>query len=203
MAEATLIETPTPTTQAMVLDVESVGLTDEQFERLCRDNRELRLELTAEGKLIIMLPAGSETGRRNGELTFQLVAWAKRDGSGIAFDSSTGFTLPNGAKLSPDASWIRRERWEALTEAEREKFAPLCPDFVAELRSKDDSLAELKEKMEEYLANGARLGWLIDPKGRSVYVWRPGQPVEHLKKVTSVSGDPELPRFVLDLREIW
>lgn len=203
MAEATLIETPTTATQTMVLDVESVGLTDEQFERLCRDNRELRLELTAEGKLIIMLPAGSETGRRNNELSYQLTAWAKRDGTGLVFDSSTGFTLPNGAKRAPDASWIRRERWEALTEDEREGFAPLCPDFVAELRSKDDSLAELKEKMEEYLDNGARLGWLIDPKSKSVYVWRPGQPVEYLKKAHSVSGDPELPGFALDLQEIW
>lgn len=202
MLETTLVESP-GAAYAMVLDVASVGLTDEQFARLCRNNRDLRLEMTAEGKLIIRSPAGSLTGRRNSKLNQRIANWADKDHAGISFDSSTGFILPNGAKRSPDASWIRRERWDALTEEEQEGFAPICPGFVVELRSKDDRLPPLQKKMKEYIANGARLGWLIDPKSKSVYVYQPDQPVEHLQNVATVNGDPVLRGFVLELDEIW
>ncbi|MBI2876469.1 MAG: Uma2 family endonuclease, partial [Candidatus Tectomicrobia bacterium] len=160
----------------VTLDVHSVGLSDEQFHRLCQNNRDLRIELTAQGELIIMPPTGSKTGWRNAKIIHRLTAWAEQDRSGLTFDSSTGFTLPNGAKRSPDAAWIRRERWEALTEEEQEGFAPICPDFVLELRSPADKLSMVQDKMHEYMENGAQLGWLIDPKERRVYVYRPGQP---------------------------
>jgi Uma2 family endonuclease len=178
-------------------------LTDEQFFRLCQDNPEFRFELTARGELIVMPPTGSETGWRNNEFSYALTAWAKQDGSGLVFDSSTGFTLPNGAKRSPDAAWIRRERWRALTPEQRREFAPLCPDFVMELRSPTDNLLALQEKMQEYVDNGARLGWLIDPIEKRVFVYRPGQPVEALDNPTSLSGDPVLPGFMLSVQELW
>jgi Uma2 family endonuclease len=143
------------------------------------------------------------TGSRNADINYQLTAWAKNDGTGLTFDSSTGFSLPNGAKRSPDAAWIRRERWESLTEQQQEGFAPICPDFVLELRSPDDSLSALQDKMVEYLENGARLGWPIDPKTRRIYVYRPGLPVECLENPESISGDPVLPRFVLNMKGVW
>jgi Uma2 family endonuclease len=185
------------------LSVKSVGLTDEQFFLLCRDNPDLRFELTAQKGLIIMPPTSSRTGWRNSELNYQLVLWAKADGTGLTFDSSTGFTLPNGAKRSPDGAWVRRERWEALTEEEQDRFAPICPDFVIELRSTQDSLSTLQSKMLEYIENGAQLGWLIDPRNRRVYVYRPGQPVEGLENPDSIKGDPVLAGFVLNLADIW
>ena len=187
----------------LVLDVCAVGLTDEQFFRLCQDNRDLRFELTAQEELIIMPPTGSETGWRSARITVRLGVWAESDGSGLVFDSSTGFTLPDGSKRSPDAAWIRLERWEALTATERQRFAPICPDFVLELRSPTDDLATAQAKMLEYLANGARLGWLLDPQAERVYMFRPGQPAEVLENPETVSGDPVLPGFVLNLRDIW
>jgi Uma2 family endonuclease len=159
--------------------------------------------LTAKQELVIMAPTGSETGRRSGELFYASMAWAKKDGTGISFDSSTGFTLPNGAIRSPDASWVKRERWEALSKDQREGFAPLCPDFVIELRSRTDLLTDLQAKMQEYIDNGARLGWLIDPTDKRVYVYRPSQAVEVLDDPAFVSGDPVLPGFVLHVRELW
>ena len=192
-----------PSSSAVVLDARALGLTDEQFFLLCQANRDLRLEMTSEGEIVIMPPTGTDTGRRNAKLTQRLCNWAEVDGTGECFDSSTVFTLPNGAKRSPDASWVRRERYEALTTEEREVFAPLCPDFVAELRSKTDRLAALKEKLAEYVANGAQLGWLIDPPERKVYVYRPGAEVEALDAPETVAGDPVLPGFTLELREIW
>ena len=143
------------------------------------------------------------TGWRNADINYQLTAWAKRDGTGLTFDSSTSFKLPNGAKRSPDAAWIRRDRWEALTEQEKEGFAPLCPDFVLELRSPDDSLSTLQNKMAEYVEQGAQLGWLIDPKARRVYVFRPGQLTESLEQPETVSGDPILSGLVLKLKDLW
>ena len=187
----------------LVLDVCAVGLTDEQFFRLCQDNRDLRFELTAQEELIIMPPTGSETGWRSARITVRLGVWAERDGSGLVFDSSTGFTLPDGSKRSPDAAWIRLERWEALTATERQRFAPICPDFVLELRSPTDDLATAQAKMLEYLGNGARLGWLLDPQAKRVYMFRPGQPAEVLENPGTVSGDPVLSGFVLNLRDIW
>lgn len=178
-------------------------LTDEQFERLCAENPELRIELTAQGELIVMPPTGSETGWSNGRLNYRLSAWSEVDDGGLVFDSSTGFILPNGAKRSPDASWVRRERWSALPKEQRRKLAPLCPDFVVELRSPTDSLPVLQEKMQEYLENGAQLGWLLDPLERRVYVYQPGQPVVMLDNPEALSGDPVLPGFVLPVRELW
>lgn len=187
----------------IALDIHSVQLSDEQFYRLCSDNRDLRLELTAEGELIIMPPTGSLTGWRNARINYRLTAWAEADGTGLTFDSSTGFTLPNGAKRSPDAAWIKRERWEALTEKEQQGFAPICPDFVAELRSPDDSLSTLQAKMVEYIENGAQLGLLFDPKTKRVYVYRPEQPMETIENPAAISGDPILTGFSLNLKDIW
>ncbi|MDP8923292.1 MAG: Uma2 family endonuclease [Chloroflexota bacterium] len=181
----------------------ALELSEDQFFDLCQINGDLRFERTADGVLEIMPPAGSATGYRNADITAQLWTWAKREGTGLAFDSSAGFTLPNGATRSPDASWIARSRWEDVPPERRDRFAPVCPDFVLELRSPTDRLATLQEKLAEYLANGARLGWLLDPLHRHVYVYRPGAPVERLESLESVSGDPVLPGFTLDLREIW
>lgn len=180
-----------------------IDLTDEQFFQLCQANRDLRFERTAKGQLIIMPPTGGKTGDRNADLTFQLRAWSRQNNLGKSFDSSTCFKLPNGANRSPDASWVKRERWDALTPEEQEKFVPLCPDFVVELRSKSDSLEALRAKLQEYMANGARLGWLIDPKRRVVEIYRPNQEVEILQSPTTVSGEDVLPGFVLDLASIW
>jgi Uma2 family endonuclease len=186
----------------LTLDVRSIGMTDAQFYRLCCDNPELRFELTARRELVIAAPTGSKTGWRNSKLNQRLANWAEQDGSGLAFDSSTGFSLPNGAKRSPDASWLHRERRGALTEREQEGFAPLCPDFVVELRSPEDRLPVLQDKMTEYLQNGAQLGWLIDPADKCVYVYRPGQPEERLQDPATISGDPVLLGFVLSLADI-
>lgn len=193
----------TETASSLTIDARSLDLTDERFLKLCQDNRDLRLEMTATGELIVMGPTTSETGRRNAKLNQRLANWTEQDGTGECFDSSAGFTLPNGAKVSPDASWIKRERYEALTEEEREQFAPLCPDFVIELRSKMDRLARLQAKMVEYVENGARLGWLLDPAARKVYIYRPGREADTLENPEAVEGDPVLPGFRLQLNEIW
>lgn len=185
------------------LNVQRTKLTEEQFMQLCQENPELRLELTAQQELVIMPPTGSESGWRSGEVFFSLTAWAKNDGAGLSFDSSTGFTLPNGAIRSPDASWVKRDRWNALTKDQRERFAPLCPDFVVEVRSPTDRLSDLHEKMQEYITSGARLGWLIDPIDKRAYVYRPGHTVEALDNPAVLSGDPILPSFVLPVRELW
>ncbi len=182
-----------------------IELSGDQLLELSSLNDNLRLELTAEGELIVMTPAGGESGRRNFELAVQLGIWTRRDTSeaGVAFDSSTGFTLPNGAIRAPDASWVERSRYEALTPEQREKYLPLCPDFVVELRSPSDSLRALQEKMVEYMENGARLGLLLDPARKRVYVYKPGEPVRELADPEEVSADPVLPGFVLKPREIW
>lgn len=185
------------------LDLTSLRLTAAQFEQVCRDNPDLRLELTSNGGLIVMPPAGSKTGQRNFNLTGQFMVWVEKDGSGIGFDSSAGFTLPDGAVLSPDVSWVRRERWDALSEDERERFAPLCPDFVIELRSRWSTLKAQQDKMQEYLDNGAQLAWLIDPPERRVYIYRSGEEVEVLTDAATVSGEPILGGFELQLAELW
>jgi len=181
----------------------AVELSDEQFFDLCQINRDLRLERTAEGDIIVMAPTGGETGYRNADITAQLVTWTKRDGTGAAFDSSTGFKLPNGADRSPDGSWVRKSRLAALTHEQKLKFLPLCPDFVIELLSPTDALAVTQAKMTEYIENGAQLGWLIDPEMRQVHVYRPRQLAVIVENVIEIAADPELPGFVLDLREIW
>jgi Uma2 family endonuclease len=189
---------------AIVLDLRPViSLTDEQFYELCRVNRELRIERMAEGEMSIMSPTGGETSRRNAQLISQLVLWGNQERTGICFDSSGGFRLPNGAVRSPDAAWVGLERWENLTEQQKEKFIPLCPDFVVELRSATDGLQELQAKMEEYVASGVRLGWLIDPLERRVHVYGAGSGAEVLDSPESLAGDPVLKGFVLRLAEIW
>ena len=178
-------------------------VTHRKFERLCREYPDLRLELTSSGDLIVMPPTGMETGKRNSNLTFQLESWARSDGTGCTFSCNVGFTLPNNAIRSPDASWMTRERYNNLSERDRQGFGHVCPDFVAELRSESDSLPTLLNKMEEYMANGASLGWLIDPKRRRVYVFRAGEEMVVLEDPAVVSGDPLLPGFELQMAEIW
>lgn len=187
----------------LILEMKSadIDLSDEQFYRLCQVNRDLRLERTAEGKLIIMQPTSWETGNRNFRLGQRLANWADADGTGIGFDSSTGFQLPNGAIRSPDAAWVRWERLEALN-PEPNKFLPLCPDFAIELRSASDALADGQAKMREYLKNGMRLGWLINPQDGQVEIYRSGQAVEMLQSPKALSGETVLPGFVLDLEQI-
>lgn len=180
-----------------------VQMSDEQFYEFCQANRDLRIERTANGEVVIMPPAFSDTGNRNLRIAVQLGNWAEQDGTGLGFDSSTGFTLPNGATRSPDASWIKLERWNALTEEQQASFAPICPDFVIELSSSSDTLSSLQNKMQEYLDNGARLGWLIDRKNRKVYIYRPEREPEILEYPEVVSGDPELPGVVLLMAKIW
>lgn len=193
---------PDISTYQLDVDFRSLSLTDQQFYRLCRDNPELRMELTSEGGLVVMSPTGAKTGWRNSKLNQRLANWADSDGRGVAFDSNAGFTLPNGAKRSPDAAWVRLDAWNALSEAEQERFAPLCPDFVAELRSPQDSLPRLQAKMQEYVDNGARLGWLLDPIDQRVFVYRKGKPAECLEQPTRLGGDDVLEGLELDLRDI-
>ena len=180
-----------------------IKLTDDQLYDLCQLNRDLRIERTAEGDLVIMPPTGGETGHRNAILVTLLTTWAWQDDTDVTFDSSTGFTLPNGALRSPDAAWIRRSRVMGMPAEQRERFLPLCPDFVVELRSPSDPLSGLQSKMQEYIDHGAQLGWLIDPHSRRVYVYRPNRGVESLENPATISGDPVLPGFVLDLQKIW
>lgn len=179
----------------------TIELTDEQFFQLCRNNQELRIERTARGELIIMPPTGWKSGSRNSKLTARLEIWVEADGTGVAFDSSTGYKLPNGANRSPDASWISRERLEALN-PDPARFMPMAPDFAVELRSATDSLRVTQQKMHEYIACGVRLAWLIDPQNQQVEIYRQGQDVEVLRSPTSLSGEDVLPRSVLDLTGI-
>ncbi len=177
-------------------------LTDRLLLLLSSANSNLRLERTAGGELIVMAPAGSDSGARNFQLSGQLYVWSKSNDLGVAFDSSAGFRLPSGAVLAPDASWILKDRWDGLTADEQARYAPICPDFVVELRSPSDPSGELRDKMRQYRDQGARLGWLIDPKRRVVEAYRPGQPVETLPNPATLSGEDVLPGFVLDLKGI-
>ncbi len=178
-------------------------VSHDQFKELATVNRDLKLERTATGELIVMPPTGSDTGNRNLDIEGQLWLWNRQTKLGKAFNSSTGFHLPNGADRSPDASWVKLERWEALTPQEREGFAPICPDFIVELRSPSDSMDTLRAKMEEYKENGSTLGWLIDRKNRNIEIYRQNQDVEILDNPTTLSGENLLPGFVLDLTEVW
>ena len=177
-------------------------LTDEVFLKLCQANPNINFESTAQGELIVVPPTGGETGNRNLRLTQQLGNWSDANGTGLAFDSSTLFILPNKARRSPDAAWILLERWNALTPEERETFPPICPDFVVELRSPSDSLRSIQDKMQEYLDNGARLGWLINPKGQQAEIYRQGEQKEVLQAPINLFGEQVLPGFVLDLKAI-
>lgn len=177
--------------------------SEEQFFEFCRLNDELRIERSAEGEVSIMPPAGWQTAEKNAEIAYQLRRWAIADGTGQTADSSAGYILPDGAIRSPDASWLRNDRLDSIPGDARSRFLPLCPDFVIELRSPTDRLGMLQAKMTEYRANGARLGWLIDPASRQVLVYRPGAEVERLDEPAAVSGDPVLPGFRLRMGEIW
>ncbi len=174
----------------------------ELFARLCQQYPDLRLELTADGEVRMMPPASSDTGRRNMSIAGQLYYWSKQDGTGVAFDSSAGFTLPNGAIYAPDAAWIARERWDALGAEEQNRFAAICPDFVLELRSGSDRLPPLHAKMAEYIENGARLGWLLDPFTRQAHIYRPAATPVVLTQPATLDGGDVLPGFTLDLSEI-
>ena len=179
-----------------------VELIDEVFLKLCQTNPDIKFESTAQGELIVVPPTGGETGNRNLRLIQRLGNWSDADGTGLAFDSSTLFILPNKARRSPDAAWILLERWKALTPEERETFPPICPEFVVELRATSDRLRSIQDKMQEYLNNGARLGWLINPKDRQAEIYRQGQQKEVLQAPTNLSGEQVLPGFILDLKGI-
>ena len=178
-------------------------LGEDGFFEFCMLNKDLRIELTSAGDLIIMSPTGGKTGIRNFKLIVGFGAWAEKDGTGKGFESSTVFSLPNGAKRSPDLAWVRNERWNRLSEEEQERFPPLCPDFVVELRSPSDSLRALQDKMQEYIENGAQLGWLIDPFEKKVYIYRTQSTVEVFDDPQAVSGDPLLRGFTLDVQSLW
>ncbi len=177
-------------------------VTEEQFQALATANRDLRLERTANGELIIMPPTGGNTGKRNAQLSAQFVIWNNQTKLGEVFDSSCAFRLPNGADRSPDVSWVKIERWNQLTPEQQDTFPPLCPDFVVELRSRTDTMASLREKMQEYLANGICLGWLIDPKNKIVEIYQPQQPVKVLNAPKTISGENVLPGFSLNLETV-
>ena len=196
-----------PNSETLSLQLpKTIGLyvTQEQFAALAIANQDLQLERTAQGELIVNPPTGWETGKRNSSITGQLDRWdEENENLGQVFDSSTAFILPNGATRSPDASWVSQARWDALTPEQTSTFANICPDFVVELRSGSDSLKPLQEKMQEYMDNGAKLGWLIDPQNRQVEIYRPGLEVEVLANPTELSGEEVLPGFVLNLRRVW
>jgi Uma2 family endonuclease len=178
-------------------------VTHEQFEQLCRKYGKLRLELTSTGELIVMPPTGAETGRLNSNLTGQLEAWFRRYRIGVCFANTAGFTLSNGAIRSPDAAWITREKWDSLSDQQKKRFVPSCPDFVVELSSPSNRRSELRNKMVEYMETGASLGWLIDPFKRQLFVYRPNEEVVVLDNPQTISADPLLPGFTLNLTELW
>lgn len=181
----------------------ALRMDSHEFFEFCQANPDLRMELTCEGDVIIMPPTGSKSGQRNFGLLVQFGIWMQSDETGFGFDSSAGFTLPNGAVRAPDLAWIRKERWDMLSEDEQEEFAPICPDFVVELLSRTDRLETIKDKMQEYIDNGAQLGWLIDPREKNIYIYRPGGEVVCLSDPETISGDPVLPNFELDVRKLW
>ena len=189
---------------AFTIDLSPViKLTDDQFYELCCKNPDVKFERNAKGELIIMSPTGGETGNRNSEINADFVIWNRQTKLGKVFDSSTGFKLPNGADRSPDVAWIKQERWDTLTSQQKEKFPPIAPDFVLELMSPSDTLQETQAKMQEYIDNQVKLGWLIDRKTRRVEIYRLGQEVEVLESPTELSGEDVLPGFVLNLQIVW
>ena len=187
------------TLEPITLSFKNVALTDDQFYQLSQDNENWQLERTAQGELIIMPPVGGLSGKRESDLNADLVIWNRQTRLGHVFSSSTIFTLPSGAKRSPDVAWVKSDRWDSLTLEEQEKFPPLCPDFVIELRSRTDSLNQLQEKMQEYLDSGLQLGWLINPQAQEVEIYRPNQTVEIVPLPTNLSGENVLPGFILDI----
>jgi Uma2 family endonuclease len=193
-----------PAVQPMAIRFpESICFSEEDFFEFCQLNKDLRIERTQYGEILVMPPTGGETGSRGSEINMQLRLWAKQDGTGEVFDSSTGFTLPNMAMRSPDAAWVLRSRLAILTSEEKQKFIPLCPDFVIELKSPSDNLKTIQAKMVEYIENGTRLGWLLNPETRRVEIYGPGGRREVIEGAENISGDPVLPGFKLDLSDIW
>ena len=187
------------TSETVVLSLHDVNFSDEQFYKLCQVNRDLKLERTIQGELVIMPPVGGISGNREADFITDLNIWNRQTKLGKVFSSSTIFRLPNGGDRSPDAAWVKNDLWESLTAEEREKFPPICPDFVLELRSRTDSLASLQAKMNEYLESGLRLGWLINPQDQQVEIYRPDRTVEIIPLPTTLSGEDVLPEFVLEL----
>jgi len=200
---ATILEPVETSPWVVKMPSSVVEMNDDQFFHFCQANRELRIERTADGDILLMSPTGVKSGQRNAIIITRLNNWAERDGTGVVFDSNAGFRLRNRAIRSPDAAWVLKSRLKRFSMAEQERFLPLCPDFVIELKSPTDRLADLKKKLQEYIDNGARLGWLLNPKARQVLVYRPQRAVEILDHSKRVSGDPELAGFVLDLKGIW
>jgi len=188
---------------AIIISLDAVGtLTDEAFYQLCRANPDVKFERSAQGELVIMSPTGGESGRRNADITIDLGLWNRQTQLGYTFDSSTCFKLPNGAERSPDAAWVEHSRWESLSPEQREKFPPIAPDFVIELRSASDSLPPLQAKMQEYQANGVRLGWLINPQDQQVEIYRQSSPGQVLRAPQQLSGESVLPGFTLNLARV-
>lgn len=189
---------------ALTLNINSIiNLTKEQFYQLCEENPDLKLERNPQGELIIMPPTGGETGRSNVNLILQVASWNEQNQLGEVFDSSTGFTLPSGADRSPDVSWVEKSRWDALTKEQKERFIPLCPDFVIEILSPNDSLKKTQQKMQEYIDNGCSLGWLLNRKKQEVEIFRPGKDVEILSLPQTLSGESILPGLIVNLQKIW
>ena len=200
------VTVPRSRAQALALELHTqpvIDMSREQFLRFCQRNRDVRIERNAEGSIAVMAPTGGETGARSGRLFAAVFRWAEDDGSGVAFDSSTGFELPNGAVRSPDAAWVARARLERLPAEDKQGFLPLCPDFVIELLSPSDSRAVVRRKMEEYRDNGARLGWLVDPGRRQVAIYRADGVAEQRTGSGVLTGESVLPGFVLDVAAIW
>ena len=178
-------------------------ITDRQFEQLCAQNQDTKFEMTSKGELIVMSPTGSESGRQNGDLFGQIWYWNRQSKLGVVFDSSTGFTLPNGAKRSPDVSWIEISRWNELTKKQQRGFAPIAPDFTLELLSPNDRLQDTQKKMQEYIKCGVKLGWLIYPDETRVEIYRLGKDVEVLDSPSTLSGEDLMPGLVVELDEIF
>ncbi|NJL92150.1 MAG: Uma2 family endonuclease [Coleofasciculaceae cyanobacterium SM2_1_6] len=186
-------------TKQIILDFKNIDFSDDQFYQLCQDNQDWRIELTIKGELVIMSPIGGISGKREADLITDLNLWNRRTQLGHVFSSSTIFHLPRGGKRSPDVAWVAKDIWASLTPEAQEKFPPICPNFVIELRSRTDALPQLQEKMQEYLASGLQLGWLINPQGQQVEIYRPQQGVEIVQLPTQLSGEHVLPEFILDL----
>lgn len=202
-AETMQVVLPDLETRAVVRIESDRPMSDEEFFQFCASNSQLRIERTAQGEIIIMPPAGAETGYRNSDLTAQLAAWAKRDGRGCAFDSNTEFILPSGAARSPDASWVLRSRLDQFTKEQKRRFLRLCPDFVVELTSPTDRLRTVKAKMDEWMENGVQQGWLIDSDRHTIYVYRPDRPPEQILEAEIIEADKPVAGFQLDLADIW
>ena len=179
------------------------AMTPDEFYQFCRQNPDMYAELTSEGEVVFMPPGGGASSAANALIIAALIRWALQNNEGVVFDSSAGFILPNGSVRSPDASWVRREQLARLTPKQLKRFLPLCPDFVIEVASPSDRLTDLQAKMEEYIANGAQLGWLIFPDAQTVYVYRPDQPAQRLSDVNEVDAAPILTGFILDLNPVW